>query len=51
MTIEELYKWACENGVEKYDIEARDYDGSYVGLIGADIDLDINNQYRTVYIL
>ena len=51
MTIEELYKWAVDNGVEKYDIEARDSCGSYVGLIGADIDLDINNHYRTVYVL
>ena len=51
MTIEELYKWAIENGVEKYDIEARDCFGSYTILMGVDIDLDINNQNRTVYIL
>jgi hypothetical protein len=42
MTIEELYKWAVNNGVEKYDIEA-DIDGNFVGIIGVDINLDINN--------
>lgn len=52
MTIEELYKWAVDNGIEKYNIEARDNDGgSYVELIGADIDLDINFRHRTVRIL
>ena len=51
MTIQELYKWACENNIEDYDIYARDLDGCYIEVCLNGGDIEINDEYKEISLL